>query len=112
MFAGGEIDSGEEFGNIMRLRDYWILDLNTFQWKMLADEMPCDLIEPRLTVANSGQLYWFIKLFSKGNIYLWGDYDIPVKNIMPEDGAHIRIFQVSRDFFILLKSPDYGNTRS
>lgn len=52
MVAGGEF--GQVHGEVTRLRDYWMLDLVNYQWKMLQGEMPCDLIEPRLCVTNTG----------------------------------------------------------
>ena len=80
LFAGGEIDRG--YGNVQRLVDYWVLDTRTFQWTQVPSQMPCPLIEPRLTVCNSG------------HIFLWGDFDQPLPG-MPSGGTHLRILRVS-----------------
>ena len=97
--AGGECVN-EYTGNVTRLRDYWLLKTagNSFEWEMIQEnEMPCDLIEPRLTVASNS-----------GNIYLWGDYDIPVAGFVLQ-GTHLRIFRVSYFSYFLYKMvPDYG----
>ncbi|RCN38755.1 hypothetical protein ANCCAN_15315 [Ancylostoma caninum] len=52
LLAGGEIDHGNY--NVQRLVDYWMLDTRTFQWLQIPAQMPCPLIEPRLTACNSG----------------------------------------------------------
>ncbi|ETN87272.1 hypothetical protein NECAME_00131 [Necator americanus] len=80
LLAGGEIDHGNY--NVERLVDYWMLDTRTFQWLQIPAQMPCPLIEPRLTACNSG------------NIYLWGDFDQPLPG-MPAGGTHLRIMKVS-----------------
>uniref|UniRef100_A0A8R1HVV6 Uncharacterized protein n=1 Tax=Caenorhabditis japonica TaxID=281687 RepID=A0A8R1HVV6_CAEJA len=80
LMAGGEVDRGH--GNFERLLDYWILDTNSFQWRQIPSQMPCPLIEPRLTACNSG------------NIYVWGDFDQPLPG-MPPNGTHLRILRVS-----------------
>ncbi|EYB92735.1 hypothetical protein Y032_0190g1235 [Ancylostoma ceylanicum] len=51
LVAGGEIDHGNY--NVQRLVDYWMLDTRTFQWLQIPAQMPCPLIEPRLTACNS-----------------------------------------------------------
>ena len=52
MVAGGEVIHDE----VHRLVDYWGLDLETFQWTQVPSQMPCPLIEPRLTSCGSGRL--------------------------------------------------------
>lgn len=77
--AGGEVDRGSGFE---RLLDYWVLNTQTFQWLQIPSQMPCPLIEPRLTACHSG------------NIYVWGDFDQPLPG-MPPNGTHLRILRVS-----------------
>ncbi|CAD6190601.1 unnamed protein product [Caenorhabditis auriculariae] len=93
LMAGGEIDRG--YGNVERLTDYWVLDTHTFRWTQVMSQMPCPLIEPRLTVANSG------------NIYVWGDFDQPLPGM--SHGTHLRIIRVT-GFDQANKPPSYTPT--
>ncbi|EGT40509.1 hypothetical protein CAEBREN_23492 [Caenorhabditis brenneri] len=79
LMAGGEVDRGNGFE---RLVDYWVLNTQTFQWLQIPSQMPCPLIEPRLTACHSG------------TIYVWGDFDQPLPG-MPQHGTHLRILRVS-----------------
>jgi len=79
LLAGGEIDYGD--GEVQRLVDYWVLDLSTFKWNQIQSQMSVPLIEPRLTTANSG------------NVYVWGDSDADFPN-MDQGSTHVRILRV------------------
>uniref|UniRef100_A0A915PQP4 DUF1618 domain-containing protein n=1 Tax=Setaria digitata TaxID=48799 RepID=A0A915PQP4_9BILA len=88
LLAGGEISYDS---SVSRLMDYWFLDLSTFTWQQVPANMPIPLIEPRLTTANSG------------NVYLWGDIDQPLPG-MPT-GTHLRILKITG--FESSKPPSY-----
>ncbi|CAG9533472.1 unnamed protein product [Cercopithifilaria johnstoni] len=88
ILAGGEVSYD---GSVSHLVDYWFLDLSTFVWKQMHAKMPIPLIEPRLTTADSG------------NIYLWGDFDQPMPG-MPT-GTHLRILKITG--FESIKPPPY-----
>lgn len=77
LMAGGEVERANGYE---RLLDYWVLNTQTFQWLQIPSQMPCPLIEPRLTASHSG------------TIYVWGDYDQPLPG-MPQ-GTHLRILRV------------------
>ncbi|EFO92481.1 hypothetical protein CRE_14294 [Caenorhabditis remanei] len=93
LMAGGEVDRGNGFE---RLVDYWALNTQTFQWLQIPSQMPCPLIEPRLTACHSG------------NIFVWGDFDQPLPR-MPPHGTHLRILRVSGLETVSRQPPVYSS---